>query len=281
MAIQTGYDMFKHELGLLDNALDSLNEALAKYQAGEAGDEKAYKFAVLHMAHFLELVLKHHITQKHPLLIYRDPFAKNLTKEKTIGLWDAVNFINNESSDTLSPQFKKDLEWLKELRNNIEHYKFSMDVFEARHTIGRVFFSLHEFLEEESNIDLAKAVGAKNIDIFQTLSDEYKLAVHNAIIEVDKIKYQNPQDPMDPNQPAICIDCDECGHPTLALCADSSTGYRCKFCKNEYSDYLPSSCTSCGCESTIGELETWENENGDTERRCYHCSGRHHMDKDD
>ena len=128
---------------------------------------------------------------------------------------------------------------------------------------------------------MAKAVGAKNIDIFQTLSDEYKLAVHNAIIEVDKIKYQNPQDPMDPNQPAICIDCDECGHPTLALCADSSTGYRCKFCKNEYSDYLPSSCTSCGCESTIGELETWENENGDTERRCYHCSGRYHMDKDD
>ena len=270
----------KHELSLLENAIDSLNEALVKYQAGEAGDEKAYKFAVLHMAHFLELVLKYHITQKHPLLIYRDPFAKNLSKDKTISLWDAVNFINNESSKTLSIQFRKDLEWLKELRNNIEHYKFSLDVFETRRTIGRVFFSLNEFLEQESNVDLGLKINAQNIAIFQTLSDEYELEIHTAMIEVDQIRHENPQDPMDPHQPEIVFECDQCGHPTLAIWADSSTGYRCTFCKNEYSDHLPSSCTSCGCESTIGELETWENENGDTERRCYYCSGKYHMYKD-
>ena len=54
-----------HELDLLENALDSLGEALSKFEEGDDGDPKAYKFAVLHMAHFIELIFKHHITSKH------------------------------------------------------------------------------------------------------------------------------------------------------------------------------------------------------------------------
>jgi len=116
-----------HELELLDNALDSMSEALSKFEEADAGDHRAYKFAVLHMAHFIELMFKHHIASKHPLLIYKDPFSKKLDKNKTIGLWEVVNFINNESPDTVSPEFRKDLEWIKRLRNEIEHHKFAMD----------------------------------------------------------------------------------------------------------------------------------------------------------
>lgn len=57
-----------HKLDLLDNAMDSLEEALKKFEEGDDGDQKAYKFCVLHMAHFIELIFKHHITEKHPLL---------------------------------------------------------------------------------------------------------------------------------------------------------------------------------------------------------------------
>lgn len=32
----------RHQLELLDNAIDSLNEALSKYQQAKAGDVKAY-----------------------------------------------------------------------------------------------------------------------------------------------------------------------------------------------------------------------------------------------
>lgn len=73
-----------HQLDLLDNALDSLAEALAKFEEGDAGELKAYKFAVLHMAHFIELVFKHHIAEKHPLLIYKEPFGQKLDRNKTI-----------------------------------------------------------------------------------------------------------------------------------------------------------------------------------------------------
>lgn len=58
------------ELDLLDNAIDSLNEALSKYQQGKKGDTKAYKFCIQHLSHFFELILKFYVTQSHPLLIY-------------------------------------------------------------------------------------------------------------------------------------------------------------------------------------------------------------------
>lgn len=57
--------MARIELDLLENAIDSLNEALAKYQDGLDGNEKAYKFCVQHLSHFLELVLKYYVTQSH------------------------------------------------------------------------------------------------------------------------------------------------------------------------------------------------------------------------
>jgi hypothetical protein len=120
--------MTTHELDLLENAVDSLAEALSKFEEGDNGEPKAYKFAVLHMAHFVELVFKHHIASKHSLLIYKDPFAAKVDRNKTITLWDAINFINNEAADTVSPTLKKDLEWLKRLRNEIEHHKFRMEV---------------------------------------------------------------------------------------------------------------------------------------------------------
>lgn len=74
-----------HELNLRDNALDSLREALAKFEEGDGGDLKAYKFAVQHMSHFVELIFKHHLASIHPLLIYKDPFSRKLNADKTIG----------------------------------------------------------------------------------------------------------------------------------------------------------------------------------------------------
>lgn len=34
--------------------------------------------AILHFSHFMELILKYYVTQAHPLLIYKNPFAKSL-----------------------------------------------------------------------------------------------------------------------------------------------------------------------------------------------------------
>lgn len=271
-----------HELDLLENALDSLGEALSKFEEGDSGDVKAYKFSVLHMAHFIELLFKHHIASKHPLLIYKDPFSQKLDKTKTIGLWEAVNFINNEAPDAVSAELRKDLEWIKRLRNQIEHHKFTMDVPQVRTALGRLFRSIMEFVNEHSDLDIENFIPTQAKETFNVLSDEYQFSVRDAIREADQVEGQNPiGHTSDPDAQPVRLTCPSCDLSTLVLCDGSSTGYRCTFCQNEESDELPATCDICGVRTTEEELVYWENENGEMEGRCYYCSGRHQLDKDD
>jgi DNA-directed RNA polymerase subunit RPC12/RpoP len=273
--------MSKHELDLLENALDSLAEALTKFEEGDAGNHKAYKFAVLHMSHFIELIFKHHIAEKHPLLIYKDPFSKSLDKNKTIGLWDAINFIANENADAISKELRADLEWLKRLRNDIEHHRFTMDVPEVRTTLGRLFRSVLEFLEEYTEIDVEKTIPANTLATFKVLSDEYAFRLQSALKRAKEIEDAAPIDYKDPDQEPARVMCDECGNLTMALEPESDTGYRCTMCGSEECDELPASCSICGARMTMGDLTSWETEAGDVEQRCYYCTGQYYADKDD
>lgn len=274
--------MSNHKLDLLENAMDSLAEALTKFEQGDNGNPKAYKFCVLHMAHFIELIFKHYITEKHPLLIYMNPFESNLKPEKarTIGLWEAVNFINNEEKDTVSGDFRKDLEWLKKLRNDIEHHKFEMDVATARTTIGRLFRAVLEFIDYNSNVDIEQAIPQNAMDTFKVLSDEYQFKLKDALRAADAIERDNPRDPSDPDVPEVRIDCEGCGNFTMVLNDASGTGYRCTVCDNEDGDNIPTNCDICGAACDTGDLDYWEVEGGQREGRCYYCSGRYAADRD-
>lgn len=221
-----------HKLDLLENAMDSLEEALKKFQEGDDGEPKAYKFCVLHMAHFIELIFKHHITEKHPLLIYSNPFAENLkpTNAKTISLWDAVNFINNEQSDAVAGDFKKDLEWLKRLRNDIEHHKFEMDVPATRVTIGRLFRSVLEFLGSYGVLDVTRRIPEQTMKTFQVLSDEYLFKLRDALGEADTVERLFPVGTTDSDAAPVRIDCEKCGNFTMVVNSYPGFGYRCTLC---------------------------------------------------
>lgn len=266
------------ELDLLENAIDSLNEALAKYQEGKNGDEKAYKFCVQNLSHFLELILKYYVTQSHSLLIYKNPFAKSINGEsQTIGLYEAINFLKNEGND-ISDKFEKDIRWLKKLRNNIEHHKFSMDVMEVEETIGRLMNAVVDFDEEHKNIDLSTCISIEQYDLFHELANMYERRLKKAKQEVEEV-LANIDFTEDNSSLYHCYECD---HETIVPNKDSETGYKCTFCGNEESEEIEVSCGSCGLIDAIGEMYAWSDpENGVFEYRCYYCSGKYHADKDD
>lgn len=271
-----------HELSLLDNALDSLREAFAKFEEGDEGDLKAYKFAVQHMSHFVELIFKHHLATIHPLLIYKDPFSRRLNPDRTIGLWDAINFIANESPENISAEFRSDLEWMKKLRNDIEHHKFSLDVQQTRQTLGRLFRSVLEFLDFATELDIQDYLAEDTKETFKVLADEYEMARRDAIQAAEEFEEENTPDySSDPDAPPPRVECSDCGNPTCVMVDDSPTGYRCLLCESEFSDDIPGWCDICGMRATLGELDRWPSDEGVTESRCYYCSGRYHAEKDD
>lgn len=275
--------MESHDLDLMGNAIDSLVEALEKFEQGDKGNPKAYKFAVLHMAHFVELTFKHHITQKHPLLIYSRPFDEKLNTQKTIGLWEAINFINNEEAGVVSKEFRQDLNWLKNLRNQIEHHRFEMNVGEVRSTMGRLFRSMMLFIDDYTDLDVVAEIPAPVMDTFKVLSDEYELKVRDAYMLAETIERTAKTSPF-VDSPRTRVHCDWCGHFTMVVNADSPTGFRCTLCAEESSDDVPSACDWCHEPLTHGELyrDTIE-ENGELREvcRCYRCSGNYHADRDE
>ena len=77
----------KVSMNLFDNAIDSFNESLKKYDEAIKGDSTAYKFVILHFVHFIELLFKDYLYDIHPLLVYKNPFAKRIDENtNTIGL---------------------------------------------------------------------------------------------------------------------------------------------------------------------------------------------------
>jgi hypothetical protein len=209
----------EHELDLLENAVDSLNEALRKYQEGLDGDLRAYKFTILHFAHFIELLFKYYVSESHPLLIYKNPFSKSIKRERTIGLWEAVQFLRNEGKE-IDSSFFKDMEWLKRIRNDIEHYKFTMDVAEVRKVIGRLTQSVLDFNDTHAEIDIYDHIDADTFKVFEELADEHKAALANAQKEAAE---ESPNGEV--------YDCYICWSKDTAVKIDGK--FICKLCEEE------------------------------------------------
>lgn len=233
----------RHELGLLENALDSLNEALRKFQAGEAGEARAYKFAVIHFAHSCELLFKYYVTKSHPLLIYKNPFSKNIDKENTIGLGDAIQFLKNEGKD-ISTDLHKDLDWVRQLRNKIEHHKFEMNVHEVRRTLGRLIRATKEFSDKHSLLQLAETIEPDCRMTFDTLANEYLANIAAARAEA-----------IDKSDDGETYDCPACAERNTAILVGAM--YECLFCKAEVAIV---ECCQCNEHFPETALSVWNDD---------------------
>lgn len=273
------------ELDLLENALDSFNEALRQYERAEGGEHKAFKFCIQSLSHFFELLLKYYVTQSHSLLIYKNPFAKNIDdSSQTIGLYDAVNFLKNEGAE-LPPEFISDLKWLKELRNNIEHHKFNMNIAEARETIGRLIHAVVVFDENHASIDLGSHIDDENAGVFYDLARTYEEKLKAALEKVKEAEddaYKGYR-----QKEYMLVDfgvypCDECGHDTVVSNSGSATGYGCTFCGAEECSSAEYACGICGSRWPRNDLSLIDlADTGNPEYSCPVCLRHPDYVKDD
>lgn len=266
------------KLSLFENVIDSLNEALRKYKEGQDGDENAYKFCVQNLCHFLELLLKYQVTRSHNLLIYRHPFKKINPDSVTIGIWEAIQFLENDGKK-ISPDFHSDLEWLKKLRNNIEHYQFEMQLPEVNDTVGRLINSALLF-GYEHQLELSKHIDQE----FLELAEVYKARLAVAITKVEEseeIAFRGLRHKEFWDVRFGPFACNNCGHLTLIPNDDSHTGYRCEFCNEVEGDEMEVGCDICGASTEYGEMEFWTTDRDTIEMRCPMCTMAYKKGRDD
>ncbi|USE39532.1 hypothetical protein [Endozoicomonas sp. SCSIO W0465] len=212
----------EYKLTIVQNAIDSLNESLSKFEQGQNGDIKAHKFAILHMAHFVELTLKYSVQKYTPHLVYSDVY-RNLNKSKfktehgidnlniveayeklasngyefnkllknsrphTITVSDAVE-INKCHKCTktgvlfLDSELEDCIDSIKDLRNDIEHFDFSFNPKEVRLKLGYLIREITPFIDCMDLYDMDLALNEDRQEVFETLSDEYEQNLKEAQI---------------------------------------------------------------------------------------------------
>jgi hypothetical protein len=96
------------------------------------------------------------------LLIYIYPH-KPAKDANTISLIQALQILKNDGVE-ITNEFEVDIKWLKDLRNNIEHYEFEIIEDRAEEYIGRIMSGILEFNSKYNYADI--------LGFFQSIEDK-------------------------------------------------------------------------------------------------------------
>ncbi|MBE0444932.1 hypothetical protein [Psychrobacter sp. FME5] len=295
------------KLDIKSNALDSFNEALAKFESGQQGNPTAFKFSILHLSHCLELVLKMYVQTLDEDLVYSKCYKHLVKKAKedsvdllaahvslvasgfdfstllvgqtnpyTITVDQALSIVINETCSStgnkfVDDQFITDITDMKDLRNSIEHYEFEFTVKEVRLCIGRLVRGLDEFTDIFSLFSLENEVGKDRFSVFSVLVDEYEHAVseaHHDVTEAKNALFRGVRPKHTMFIEWNVYYCESCHYDTLIPNEDSLTGYRCTYCENEESGEIEKDCDICGSPWANREMSYWGEDVGNVCPRC-------------
>ncbi|MCD5419709.1 hypothetical protein LRS71_09085 [Rhodococcus pyridinivorans] len=130
---------FSLKLSLLENAYDSFNESLMKAEQAEDVPSN-WKYAVLHLVHSIELVLKERLRREHRLFIYSNVDKPNHTVSLE-GALTRLQVIDVDLDKRDVVAIDRAIKW----RNQIIHYEVDMHVADVRENYLLLFDFLDHF----------------------------------------------------------------------------------------------------------------------------------------
>lgn len=255
-----------YSLDLLQNALDSLDEGLTQLRAADAGRVRASKFAILHVSHYLELLLKHCVATS----IDESAIWETDERRKTISAFTALKRLV-AGGIKIPSSFKKDLDWFRDMRNDVEHYAFSLDGRKTRDTIERLLYDANLIVIACSiSVDFVSALNSENVPTFAALSEEYEARLKVALAAVEEAEQQAD---WRSGKTVDVLECDSCGQNTFIPNDASPTGYRCLFCGEEHADNMEVHCDTCGVNWANWQMRTIEDFDGEghSQTMCPRC----------
>jgi len=127
-------------LALRENAYDFVNAAILEAEAAE-DDPVHWKFAIVHVAQALELILKARLAQEHELLIRQNVDKVN---RLTVGFDLAIARLG-ECGVQIEDSWLRKLRAARDLRNDIVHYAVNTTSDELRAAFVSLFEFAHRF----------------------------------------------------------------------------------------------------------------------------------------
>lgn len=249
--------MEKYRLSLLENCYSFIDEALRKvYEAEELFKE--WKYSILFLVQAIELALKEQLRREHPCLIYRDVEKQTLT----VTIEEAIKRLRKISNIELSKNdddiFKKAIE----IRNDIIHHSFEIDLNEIRINFTILLGFLNDFISRVFNESIKDKITPNLWNQVLKRNDAYVLEIINRVEQ--RIKDENIVN-------ENILPCRVCKKKYFIVEEDLGKCYFCNF-----QDYM-THCISCAFVFPSNRMLCVDHENNLF--LCEKCKYTHHMGK--
>ncbi|WP_421194362.1 hypothetical protein [Aeromonas enteropelogenes] len=218
------------KLTLVENALESLEHAISHLNAmPSVPNAGTFKRIILDLSHVAELLFKERLRQIHPAFIlsdvdkYPSPTAHTVTAAEALRRLQRIGGVEFNEADQSA------LKTIREKRNEIEHYEFSIDATEAKVVIGNVLAFIFRFATDEIGLDWA----ARRIEdpAWKRLNEyaEFYEIERGRVLEI--LEFSG----------LPIMECPMCGNETFdmeaevcVLCGHREPVLKCESCKADY-----------------------------------------------
>lgn len=225
---------------LINNAKDSLRHAVKHLTEPGGPAPEDLKYAIRDVAHVVELLLKERLRREHDVFVYQHIDKYKSKDAKTIDTGTAITRLLMLCNVRLSDADKNTIEACRSIRNDIEHYQFTMDIKAARGVIGRMLSFIFGFSREY--LDLNLEAEFKKDDSWKALIDIYEFwEAHGKTLEAQLVEKDIPY-----------CDCPACSAGTFDLEA-----MQCLLCGHRDQEV---ECESCHDTVWESEVETFDEE---------------------
>ncbi|GAI94411.1 unnamed protein product [marine sediment metagenome] len=214
---------------LFENGIDSIAHGIEHFLIGEK-DNKNFKFAILHIFHGIEMILKEKLFKINPILIYSNIDQKINESSHTIGFSNLVIRLENVGIK-FSKEEIETINGIQRIRNQIEHKDMLFGIDDVKFKIGKSIKFLINFMRDELNIDLQNYINKDNYKILVTMIDFYDEQVK--IVEKEIEEYLKTFDPKD-RQSIDIFFCPYCNNRTVIIEPDEKGFVTCHFCKEDF-----------------------------------------------
>lgn len=224
--------MATQKLTLVENALDSLDHAISHLNAmPKAPTAGTFKRIILDLSHVAELLFKERLRQIHPAFILSDVDKYPSATAHTVTAADALRRLQRIGEVEFTEADQGALKTIREKRNEIEHYEFSIDATEAKVVIGSVLVFIFRFATDEVGLDWGSRriedPAWKRLNEYAEFYEIEKTRVLDALYSSGILK----------------MECPVCGNETFdmeaevcVLCGHSEPVLQCKSCNTDYLD---------------------------------------------
>ncbi len=232
---------YTHKLGFLENSHRFLAEAANKAILAQE-DSDQWLFAVSALVQSVELALKAALAQIHPILIFEN--IDNPKRSVTIGT--ATNRLLNKKIGKYILS-KKDLARLKkaiEIRNQITHSDFSINIRQIESNFHEIFAFLAEFNRKTFAIGMDEVVNPSYLVEFLKNHKHHQEMLIRAIKHIE-------DDQIEPHLIRACPMCDE------DTFIEYEENFKCCLCHHEEVVVV---CPRCNETLTEPDLEDFSEE---------------------